>query len=102
MTKAGIFASLSALLAALAFAMASPADADDACQHKDFKTKMVKEACTKGGQKAAKDAMKQFMKDAKIKSCNQCHSKLAPNYENKPDALDQFKKAGGELVDDKK
>ena len=47
---------------------------------------MVKEACAKGGQKAAKDAMKAFMKEKKIKSCNQCHSKLAPTYDLKPDA----------------
>jgi len=28
-------------------------------------------------------------------SCNQCHSKLAPSYDLKTDAYDQFKKAGG-------
>jgi hypothetical protein len=39
--------------------------------------------------------MKAFMKEKKIKSCNQCHSKLAPKYELKTDALDQFKKVGG-------
>ena len=38
-------------------------------------------------------------KDAKIKSCNQCHAKLAPKYELKADAVDQFKKAGGKLAD---
>ena len=45
--------------------------------------------------------MKKFMKDAKIKTCNQCHTKLAPTYELKPDAVEQFKKAGGKLVDAK-
>jgi hypothetical protein len=35
------------------------------------------------------------MKDKKIKSCNQCHSKLAPKYDLKADGLDQFFKAGG-------
>jgi NAD-dependent SIR2 family protein deacetylase len=64
---------------------------------KEFKTKMVKEACAKGGQKAAKEAMKAWNKEKKIKSCNQCHSKLAPNYELKKDGVDQFAKLGGEL-----
>jgi hypothetical protein len=97
MTKFGMFTSVTALVTGLGIAAMSSSDAvaEDACQHKDFKTEMVKSACTNGGQKAAKDAMKKFMKDAKIKSCNQCHSKLAPTYELKPDALDQFKKAGG-------
>jgi hypothetical protein len=69
-------------------------EAADACVHKDFKTELVKEACTKG-QKEAKDAMKAFMKEKKIKSCNQCHEKLAPRYDLKKDGLDQFQKAGG-------
>ncbi len=97
MSKLGIFTSITALVTAVGLAAMSPSDAsaEDACQHKEFKTEMVKNACAKGGQKVAKDAMKQFMKDAKIKSCNACHSKLAPSYDLKPDALDQFKKAGG-------
>ena len=101
MAKLGILASLTAIVAALGFASLSSADAADACQHKELKTELVSKACKAGGQKAAKDAMKQFMKDAKIKSCNACHSKLAPSYENKPDAFEQFKKAGGKLLDDK-
>jgi NAD-dependent SIR2 family protein deacetylase len=97
MSKLGLFATLTSLVAALAFATFAPsADAEGtACVHTEFKTELVKQACEKGGQKQAKDAMKAFMKDAKIKSCNQCHSKLAPKYELKTDALDQFKKAGG-------
>jgi NAD-dependent SIR2 family protein deacetylase len=55
----------------------------------------VKQACEKGGQPAAKDAMKAFNKEKQINSCNKCHSKLAPNYELKTDGLDQFKKLGG-------
>jgi len=43
----------------------------------------------------AKDVMKQFLKEKKIKSCNQCHEKLAPRYELKMDGLEQFQKAGG-------
>jgi len=98
MAKLGIFASITAIIAALSFATAFAADDANACKHKDFKTVMVKEACAKGGQKAAKDAMKKFMKDAKIKSCNQCHTKLQPSYDLKKDAVDQFKKAGGQLL----
>lgn len=65
------------------------------CVARDFKTEMVKEACMRGGQAAAKDEMKQFMKNAKIKTCETCHTKLAPRYELKPDGLTQFRRAGG-------
>lgn len=98
MAKLGIFASLTAILCALGLAMStSTATADEpkACTHKDLKTEMVKAACAKGGQDAAKDAMKAFAKDKKIKSCNQCHTKLAPNYELKDDGLKQFNDLGG-------
>ena len=102
--KLGIIASFSTLVAAivgsLALATVSPApvDAADACQRTDYKTEMVRDACTKGGQKAAKDAMKAFMKEKKVKSCNQCHSKLAPTYELKKDGLEQFQKLGGKML----
>jgi NAD-dependent SIR2 family protein deacetylase len=97
MSKLGLFATLTSIVGALTFAtLATPADAGAAaCVHADFKTELVKQACEKGGQKEAKDVMKAFMKEKKIKSCNQCHSKLAPKYELKADALDQFKKLGG-------
>ncbi len=97
MSKLGFFATITAILGALTFAtFTAPANADGtACVHTEFKTELVKQACTKGGQKEAKDAMKAFMKEKKIKSCNQCHAKLAPKYELKPDAVDQFTKAGG-------
>ena len=47
------------------------------------------------GQKEAKEVMKTWNKEKKIKSCNQCHEKLAPKYELKADGLEQFKKLGG-------
>ncbi len=97
MAKLGIFASVSAIALALGLSTMSPraaSAADDGCKHKEQKSEMMKEACKKG-QGAAKDAMKAFMKKAGIKSCNQCHSKLAPSYDLKPDAYDQFTKAGG-------
>jgi hypothetical protein len=100
MAKLAIFASITTIVASLGIASltASDAQAVTPCVTKEFKTQLAKDACAKGGQPAAKDAMKKFMKDAKIKSCNQCHSKLAPKYELKKDGVEQFKKAGGTLV----
>ena len=95
MAKLGLFASITAVITALTFASMSTTDAADACVHKEFKTQMVKDACTKGGQKAAKEAMKVWNKEKKIKSCNQCHTKLAPSYDLKKDAYEQFEKLGG-------
>jgi hypothetical protein len=101
MSKFGVFASVAAIVASLGIATltSSTASAGDdkpaPCVHKDFKTELVKQACDKGGQPAAKDAMKAFNKKNNINSCNKCHSKLAPSYELKADGLDQFKKLGG-------
>ena len=104
--KIGVLASFSVIAGALTFAMITSTprevDAADSCQHKELKTKMVSEACAKGGQKAAKDAMKVWMKEKKVKSCNQCHTKLAPSYELKKDGFEQFQKLGGELLAPKK
>jgi hypothetical protein len=101
MAKLGLFATLVAIVGALTFASTSEPMAADACQHKDFKTEMVKNACAKGGQAEAKEVMKKFNKDNKIKSCNDCHTKLAPSYELKPDAVEKFVKYGGKLLDAK-
>ena len=97
MAKLGIIASITTILVTLGIASMSSTDAQAVtpCVTKDFKTELAKSACAKGGQPAAKDAMKKFMKEAKIKTCNACHTKLAPKYELKKDALDQFTKAGG-------
>lgn len=97
MAKFGILASLATIVISLGIASVSSTEAQavTACVTKDFKTKLVKEACTKGGQAEAKDVMKKFMKDAKLKSCNACHGKLAPKYELKKDGLAQFQKLGG-------
>jgi len=108
MAKLGLLLSISTIIGALTFANLSPSSAQGsgsatpakgACVTKEFKTEMVKAACAKDGQKGAKDAMKAWNKEKKIKSCNQCHSKLAPNYELKKDGLDQFKKLGGKTLD---
>lgn len=96
MAKLGLFATITAIVGALTFATMSSTEAGDPpCKTKKFKTELVKQACAKGGQKAAKQAMKKWNKQKKIKSCNQCHKKLAPNYDLKKDALEQFKKLGG-------
>jgi hypothetical protein len=99
MSKLGLIASILSIAGALTFASFS-ASAEDtpaaaACVHTEFKTELVKQACAKGGQAEAKTAMKAFMKEKKIKSCNQCHAKLAPKYDLKPDGLQQFQKIGG-------
>jgi hypothetical protein len=87
--------------------LSSLASADDKgapCKRTTFKTELVKNACTGdgGSQAKAKAAMKQFLKDNKSKKpgldCNTCHSKLAPDYPLKPDALDTFKSLGGKLL----
>lgn len=102
MAKLGFFATITAIVVALGFASSAPVAAEDtACKHKEFKTEMVKQACAAGGQPKAKEVMKAFMKEKKVKSCNQCHSKLQPTYEMKPDAVEQFQKLGGKLLDDK-
>ena len=97
MLKLGLFTTVAAVVAALSLATLAPAGAgaENPCNKKEFKTELVKNACAKGGQAEAKAVMKQFMKDNKLKSCNQCHSKLAPTYDLKADGLEQFKKLGG-------
>jgi NAD-dependent SIR2 family protein deacetylase len=89
-----LFASLSTALLVIGLRMPTAQGADP-CHRSEFQTEMVKAACTNGGQAAAKEAMKVFNKDKKIKSCNQCHAKLAPNYELKDDGFKQFQDLGG-------
>ncbi|MDB4955857.1 MAG: hypothetical protein JWO36_3426 [Myxococcales bacterium] len=101
MVKLGLFASLAVIAAALGFSTLQSQADGGACTHKEFKTEIGAKACTgkDASQKAAKDAMKAFTKAANIKSCNQCHTKLAPAYDLKADAFEQFQKAGGKMLD---
>ncbi|MCB9727828.1 MAG: hypothetical protein H6746_04980 [Deltaproteobacteria bacterium] len=67
------------------------------CKSKEFKHAIVKKACTEGGQKAAKKAMKGFVNAAKKATgekitCKTCHSGLSPDYALKPDAHERFEK----------
>lgn len=69
------------------------------CARSEFKTKLVQDACKKGGQAEAKKAMKKFLAVAKKKdsslNCKSCHTSLAPKYELKPDGLKMYKQFGG-------
>lgn len=96
-----VIATITGTLAVATFSTSGTAEAQDACRHTTFRTEMVRDACKTGGQKAAKDVMKKWNKEKGIKSCNQCHTKLAPTYELKADAFDQFAKHGGKLIDTK-
>ena len=97
MAKFAIFVSIATIVGSLGIASltASDAQAVTSCVTTSFKTQLAKDACAKGGQPAAKDAMKAFNKKNNINSCNKCHSKLAPSYDLKADGLDQYKKLGG-------
>jgi hypothetical protein len=108
MVKLGLFASLLTICAALTYATieASPAEAAGECKRTEFKTKLVKESCARGGQKAAKDDMKAWLKAAKAKNpkivgCPTCHSKVGGDYPLKADGLKLFVDNGGELLDTK-
>jgi hypothetical protein len=71
------------------------ADEPKPCVAKKFETKEVEAACKKGGQKAAKDMMKQVVKKAKAggekMKCDTCHEDLKV-YDLKPGALEGLKK----------
>lgn len=97
MKKLGLFGSLTAIIAFVGFATlgSGTASAGDPCKHDDLKTELVKKACKDGGQDKAKEVMKAWNKEKGIKSCNQCHTKLAPSYDLKKDGLEQYKKLGG-------
>ena len=103
MTKLGLLLSLSLIIGGLTVANMSKPEAQPApapCVTKEFKTEMINEACAKGGQKAAKEAMKAWNKEKKINSCNKCHAKLAPNYDLKKDGLEQYRKLGGKVIEE--
>jgi hypothetical protein len=108
MAKLGLLASIATIVTALGFATLSSAEDAPPCKRKEFKTELARDACAKGGQKAAKAAMDGFMKEAKkqkgtvVKTCqNPCHKSLAPNYELKDIAVAEFEKAK-KLIEDKK
>lgn len=91
---------LAGILGAVTVSSPQEAIAGAACKRTEFRTEMVKAACTKGGQSAAKAAMKKFVATAKKQeaglNCQSCHSKLAPGYDLKADGFDKFKALGGQ------
>ena len=95
MAKLGVFASILTICAAIGFASmsSSPVQAAGECKRTTFQTKLVSEACKAGGQKAAKDAMKAFLKTAKtnkvkdVSGCQSCHSKVGADYPLKKPAM---------------
>ncbi len=101
MIKLCLAALTATLVATLTLVTLSPsAEAAAPCKAKKIESKLLTEACKAGGQKAAKDAMKKWMKTAKKQdpkvTCQTCHSKLAGDYPKKKDAWDLYKKFGGE------
>ena len=98
----GIASLVAAALATLTLVTLAPSSVDAAapCKTKKFQTTMVADACKgAGGQKAAKDAMKKWMKVAKKQqadlACATCHSKVGGAYPLKSDGLQRFKDLGG-------
>jgi len=89
---------LAATVALIAPPPASGAGAKP-CKRATFETELVEKACAAGGQPAAKQAMKDFVKKAKAAAggdpdltCDTCHEDLAPDYPLTKDALARFKK----------
>jgi mono/diheme cytochrome c family protein len=101
MAKLGIASLVAALLATLTIVSLTPAEVDAAaaCKRTKFETTQLADACKAGGQKAAKDQMKKWMKEAKKKkadvACASCHSKVGGAYPLKKDGLALYKELGG-------
>jgi hypothetical protein len=101
MLKLGLASLVAAALATLSIVTLTGGDADAAapCKRAKFETKMVADACKKGGQAEAKKVMKSWMKEAKKQdsglTCASCHTTLAGTYPNKPDAVKKYKALGG-------
>jgi hypothetical protein len=100
MAKLGLFTVIFGTVGAIAVATLATSSADPApaplpCARKTFKTQMVREACTSGGQAAAKTAMRKFVADHKVAQCAECHADQAPSYPLKDTALKHYKELGG-------
>ena len=100
MKKFALMAMATVSIAFLSMASAPQSvEAGSPCARTKFETKVVEQACKKGGQSEAKKQMKKFLSKAKQKesglNCKSCHTSLSPKYELKPDGLAKFKKLGG-------
>ena len=74
------------------------------CARTEFKTKMVKDACAAGGQKAAKKVLKTWMKAnkaaykekyGKSMTCKTCHTKFGGDFPLNADGVRLFNEFGG-------
>ena len=103
MTNKLLIGLLAATFAIVTFATIQSPEAQDSppCARKTFKTKEIEAACKTGGQKAAKDAMKNFVKDIKKRkkddgdaaftlTCDKCHKALKNDYPLKKNGLKDF------------
>lgn len=101
MKKFALIILAGASIAVLSLGAPEQADAGKDCARKEFKTKLVQDACKKGGQAEAKKAMREFMKKAKKASgdkitCTSCHTKSSGDYPLKKDGMalyEKYKKA---------
>jgi hypothetical protein len=102
MKKLGFLAMVLGIVGIVGITTMTAQAKDGDCHRTEFKTELVRDACTKGGQKAAKDAMKAFLKEHKKDKadldCKSCHEKLAPDYPLKADGLKTFESLGGKLA----
>ncbi len=99
MKKLALIILAGASVAVLSLSAPQSVEAGKACARTEFKTKLIQNACKKD-QKAAKKAMKKFVKEAKKASgekvtCKTCHTKTSGKYPLKKEGLDLFKKWGG-------
>ncbi len=100
MAKLGFASIIAAFVATLAIVgfTAQDASAGKPCAHTKIETKLLGDACKKGGQDEAKKAMKAFLKEYKkanpSATCNTCHTKVGGAYPLKPDGLQKAKDAG--------
>ena len=101
MAKLGFVSLIAAFVCTLTIVglSSNEASAGKACMHKKLESKMLIDACKKGGQDEAKKVMKTFLKEGKKKkadlTCNSCHSKVGGDYPLKPDAGKLFAELGG-------
>ncbi len=101
MAKLGLFTLIATFVGTLALVgmTADTASAGKPCARAKPDSKLVAEACKKGGQDEAKKQMKAFLKEAKKKNasltCNTCHSKVGGAYPLKPDGAKLFLELGG-------
>jgi hypothetical protein len=101
MAKLGFVTLIAAFVGTLAFVgiTSHEASAGKPCAHPKLESKLLQDACKKGGQDEAKKVMKAFLKEAKKKksdlSCASCHSKVGGDYPLKKDAAKMFAEYGG-------